>query len=61
MTLQDAAANVGRAVVYRHGPSAVEEGVITSVNDRWVFVRYGSDKNSKATLAQMLEFVGGSR
>lgn len=60
MTLEQAADNIGRAVVY-HGFGPVEEGVITSVNSTWVFVRYGADKHSKATMPQMLEFVGGSR
>jgi hypothetical protein len=55
---EDAAQNIGRKVVYRLG-YRTEEGVITSVNSRYVFVRYGSDVHSKATLPQFLEFVHG--
>ena len=42
-------ADIGRAVCYKQGFDPVEEGVITSFNDNYVFVRYGSDKQSKAT------------
>ena len=27
---------------------SVEQGIVTSVNDQWVFVRFGSDATSKA-------------
>ena len=37
-----------------------EEGVITSVGDRFVFVRYGSDHGSKATSAEMLTLLAGA-
>lgn len=49
MTIDEARANIGNGVVYRppHGLAA-EQGVITSVNDHWVFVRYGIS-GSKAT------------
>jgi hypothetical protein len=50
MTLEEAANAVGRGVVYRPaGAYRSEDGVITSVNDRWVFVRYGVQDGSKAT------------
>ena len=46
--------HVGQAVVYRdpNWPASVpsEQGVITAINPSFVFVRYGSDTHSKATL-----------
>lgn len=58
MTLDEARANVGRSVVYRpdHGPS--EDGVITGVSERFVFVRYRGqhpDAHGQATPAELLE------
>lgn len=60
MTLEQARAAVGRLVVYRPDPNrfAHEEGVITSVNDRWVFVRYGTQQTSQATDPRHLEPAG---
>lgn len=58
MTIEEARANVGQKVAYRahhlqpHEPG--QEGVITSVNDRWVFVRYGTEAVSQATAPEML-------
>lgn len=61
MKLEEAKNGVGRKVVYTPfegcDPSLLEEGVITSVNDRYVFVRYGSDKNSKPTSPYDLKFL----
>lgn len=61
MEIKDFKECVGRKVVYTPykgcDPSLKEEGVITSVNDHYVFVRYGSDVNSKATDPNDLEFV----
>ena len=54
MTLDEARELVGLKVVYDGGPGALEEGVVTSVNDRFVFVRYGSDVGSKATPPERL-------
>ena len=58
MTLEQAAANVGRRVLYRtaHGQ---ESGVITSVGTVFVFVRYGSDTGSKATDPESLTLEAG--
>jgi hypothetical protein len=57
MTLALAAAAVERAVVYL--PSRrwgrLESGVITSVNDTFVFVRYGANQTSTATRPEDLE------
>ncbi|HHT97700.1 MAG TPA: hypothetical protein GXZ90_07385 [Clostridiales bacterium] len=55
MTLSEAI--VGRKVIYDSRFSEIEEGVITSVNDRFVFVRYGSDVNSKSTNPQDLKYI----
>jgi hypothetical protein len=52
MTLDEARAHIGDGVVYRALDETGwkrEDGVITSVNDRYVFARYGSDQHSKAT------------
>ena len=54
MTSDEARGHIGHAVVY--GPTG-EEGVITSVNDHWTFVRYGDDKQSQATDPAMLTLV----
>jgi hypothetical protein len=53
--------DVSRLVIYRersnihrgHG----ERGVITSFNDSFVFVRYGTDAHSKATMRRDLEWA----
>ena len=53
MTIHECKESVGRKVTYVPfegcDPSLHEHGVITSVNDKYAFVRYGSDVNSKAT------------
>lgn len=58
--------DVGRRVAYwptrRTWGSALsvgppEEGTITSMNEKHVFVRYGADVNSKATRREDLEWV----
>jgi hypothetical protein len=52
--------DIGRAVVYtgnRFPGGKLEEGTITSFHDHAVFVRYGSDKHSKATLRADLDWV----
>lgn len=53
MTLEECKNNIGRMVQYIPFEgcdiSLYENGVITSVNNKYCFVRYGSDINSKAT------------
>lgn len=51
MTLDEARGNVGRQVEYRpaHPALPAERGVISSVGERYVFVRYGEDLTAKAT------------
>lgn len=52
---------IDRKVVYTPfkgcDPKLKEEGIITSKNDKFVFVRYGSDVNSKATDPEDLEYM----
>lgn len=47
--------DIGRTVVYDPGYKK-EVGVITSFNDKYVFVRYGSDIHSKATRRDDLKY-----
>ena len=53
MTLEECKNNIGRSVLYIPfegcDESLYESGIITSTNNKYVFVRYGSDINSKAT------------
>lgn len=60
MILSEARENIGRRVIYTPYPNCpkyqLERGIITSVNDYFVFVRYGEDSFSKATNAQDLEW-----
>ncbi len=49
--------DIGHAVVYMRGNPPFDEGVITSFNDSYVFVRYGKDKHSKATHRADLEWA----
>jgi hypothetical protein len=61
VTLDEARARIGCKVVYRATHVAPgepgEEGVITSVNSSYVFVRYGAHANSAATPANCLQAV----
>jgi hypothetical protein len=58
VNLDQAREHVGSRVVYRPDPAIpAEEGVITSVTDRWVFVRYGADIGAKATGPENLDLV----
>jgi hypothetical protein len=61
MTLDEARANIGAAVVYSAHPDRREDGTITSVNEQYVFVRYLGDKHSKATMPEDLALNGGGR
>ena len=52
ITFAQAHAHIGDGVIYvPRGSSAeaAEEGTITSVSGKWVFVRYGSSRQSAAT------------
>jgi len=53
ISMAQARDHIGDGVVYYPDPGIpserAEQGVITSVNDAWVFVRYGDNTGSKAT------------
>lgn len=53
---------VGKKVIYTPFKDCSEEqkekGIITSKNDRYVFVRYGNDVYSKATNPKDLIYIG---
>lgn len=61
MTLDEARDRIGLLVVYRAPHvgrgEAGDEGVITSVNDHFVFVRYGTAQTSQATPPHALTTV----
>lgn len=57
MTLEEAGAAIGRTVLYYQQHRAVEEGTITGVNARYVFVRYQGDRYPKATAPELLELA----
>lgn len=61
MNIEDA--EIGRKVVYTPfkgcNPKLLEEGVITNKNERFVFVRYGSDIHSKGTDAEDIDYLSG--
>ena len=46
----------GQKVIYTTDGGTKDEGVITSWNDTWVFVRYGKDVGSKSTRPSDLEW-----
>lgn len=49
MTLDEAREHIGRRVAYTAAGELTEDGVITSVGNVAVFVRYDGDRHSKAT------------
>lgn len=57
MTIEEARAHIGAGVTYNNRYGPYEEGVITSVSDSCVFVRYGSDVAGKATKPADLELL----
>lgn len=60
MTLDEARQAIGLKVVYevQQGDDMLrEEGVVTSVNERYVFVCYGAEVGSKATPPDALTLV----
>lgn len=57
VTTKEAKNSIGRKVVFDRTGLPLEEGVITSANDRFVFVRYGTDIHSKATDPDDLRFI----
>jgi hypothetical protein len=52
-------ADIGRKVIYRDllgVRGVIEEGVISSLNDSWVFVRYDDNPQAQATHRSHLEW-----
>ncbi len=49
--------DMGRKVIYSDGCRKPEEGVITSWNTTYVFVRYGKDFGSQGTYPRELTFA----
>jgi hypothetical protein len=50
--------DIGRGVLYTPYPGAkTEDGIITSLNDEYVFVRYAGDVHSKATRYEDLRWL----
>lgn len=60
MTLDEARDHIGDGVVYKTEGSHAEDGVITSVSSRLVFVRYKGDNHSKGTSAADLTLLAAS-
>jgi len=62
MKITEAAANIGRSVTYTPfegcDSDQLEFGIITEVRHSNVFVRYGSELQSKATNPEDLKFEG---
>lgn len=61
MTIEEARGHIGDGVVYLSGSGRAEDGVITSVSDRFAFVRYAGDQHSKATDPADLDLLAVSR
>jgi hypothetical protein len=57
MTLTEAREHVNEGVVYNPHGGPAEDGVITWVSDRYVFVLYSGDLYSKATDASTLTLL----
>ena len=49
--------DIGRKVIYRvHSNAKAEEGVITRINEKYVFVRFGKEEKSAVTTRDQLEW-----
>ena len=59
ITPEAAARNIGREVRYTPYGGPVQEGVITGSGAKWVWIRFGTDPQSKATAPDALDFIGG--
>ena len=51
--------DIGRKVIYCGYAGEREDGIVTSFNDAFVFVRYGSGTTSAATKREQLEWLSG--
>lgn len=59
MTLEEANNSIGRKVVFEQFGCKKEEGVITSVNDRFIFVRFGNSCQGQACSPSSISLIGG--
>lgn len=59
MTLDEARAHTGEKVLYSARPGQADEGVISSVNETYVFVRYGRQQTATATRPEDLTLMRG--
>jgi len=57
IALSEARERIGDAVLYRNGYGMDEQGYITSVNDRYVFVRFGSAAHGVACHPDSLRWL----
>ena len=57
MTLDEARNHINEGVVYKPHGGRAEDGVITWVSSRFVFVRYSQDEHSRATDASALTLL----
>lgn len=56
MPISETEKDIGRKVIYTDRTGRKEEGIITSFNKWYIFVRYNGDNHSKATNRSVLEF-----
>ena len=60
ITIEEARANIGRGVIYRHPYCEAEQGTITGVSETTVFVHYLGDMHPKGTQPGDLEWLSGA-
>jgi hypothetical protein len=61
MTLEEAREHTGHGVIYRRPGQLAEDGTISSVGERLVFVLYAGDRYPKATDPADLTLLAGAR
>ena len=65
--IEPVSSDIGRSVIYKHSHhngkmevySVIEQGVITSFNESYVFVRYDGHQHTQATRREDLQWVNG--
>jgi hypothetical protein len=55
--LTEACQRIGHAVLYLSGHTPAEQGYITSVNDKYVFVRFGASAHGVACHPDSLRWL----
>ena len=57
MMIEPKQSDIGREVIYRvHSNAEAEEGVITRLNEKYVFVRFGKEEKSVVTTRDQLDW-----